>query len=98
MLSMGREHVPDTALDPRVANQHEGPRTRLAVPLMREGSAVGALGIARNDVRPFSDREIELVGTFADQAAIAIENVRPFNETKEALEQRTATAAGRRGG
>ena len=67
-------------------------RVTLAVPLMQGASCIGAIAVARPELRPYSKREIQLLETFADQAVIAIENARLFNETKEALEQQTATA------
>src|SRR5262249_42379098 len=69
-----------------------GGRSVVFAPMVWEDRAIGAIFVARNTVSPFSDHEISLLKTFADQAAIAIQNARMFNETKEALEQQTATS------
>jgi signal transduction histidine kinase len=80
-------HIPDVLNDPEYtgakAQEVGNFRTTLAVPMLRDGVPIGALGLSRSDVRPYSDKEIELASTFADQAAIAIENVRLFNEIEE---------------
>src|SRR5262249_30684194 len=86
-------HIPDVRED---SDYTFGPglelggfRTTLAVPMLREGVAIGVLALGRKDVRPFTDKQIELASTFADQAAIAIENVRLF----ERVEARTRELA-----
>jgi GAF domain-containing protein len=80
-------HIPDVLNDPEYswvkAQELGNYRTALAVPMLREGVPIGVLALARTQVRPFTDRDIELVSTFADQAAIAIENVRLFDEIQD---------------
>src|SRR5262249_5007194 len=80
-------HIPDILSDPEY-NQPEAAklgrwRTMIGVPLLREGTPVGALTLTRSAVRPFLDKQIELLTTFADQAVIAIENVRLFDEIQD---------------
>ena len=89
-------HIPDVLADPDytfAAPRVSGVRTLLGVPMLREGVAIGAFSLQRKgEPKPFTNKQIELVTTFADQAVIAIENVRLFNELKELLEQQTATS------
>jgi signal transduction histidine kinase len=80
-------HIPDVLADPEYtfteAQELGGVRTGLGVPMFREGIPIGVFGLARSEVRPFTDKQISMVSTFADQAAIAIENVRLFDEIQE---------------
>src|SRR5262245_981929 len=88
--------VEDAAADPHYQEipfrQAVGYRTLLLVPMLRAGAVIGTIAVTRREPGGFTDDEIALLQTFADQAVIAIENVRLFNETKEALEQQTATS------
>src|SRR5262249_34358008 len=84
-------HIADVLADPDYtwaeAQRLGGYRTVLAVPMLREGTPSGVLTLTRSEVRPFTDKQIELVSTFADQAAIAIENVRLFDEIQHKSRQ-----------
>src|SRR5262245_13085467 len=91
-------HVPDLQAEvdeypeSSVFARSYGFRTVLNVPLLCGAETIGTIAIRRTEARPFTDRQIALLESFAAQAVIAIENVRLFNETKEALEQQMATA------
>jgi GAF domain-containing protein len=100
VLEMRTVHIPDVYQDTEFwwhdeERQRQGVgqyRTLLGVPLLREGAPFGAFTLMRTTAHPFTDKQIELVTTFADQAVIAIENMRLLNELRESLQQQTATA------
>jgi two-component system NtrC family sensor kinase len=100
MLENRQIHIPDMDnLDPAMADwpglppaHAAGTRTMAGTPLRREGKAIGVLIVYRYRLAPFTTDELALLQSFADQAVIAIENARLFNETREALERQTATA------
>ena len=103
MLEGKTIHIEDVTLDPdytwKEAYEAGGFRSLMGVPLLRDGVPIGAMALGRSEPRPFTDKQIELVSTFADQAVIAIENARLFEEVQartrelqESLEYQTATS------
>jgi GAF domain-containing protein len=89
-------HIPDVLADSEYTfgegQRLAGYRAMLGVPLVREGSCIGVMGITRQTPQPFTAKQIELVTTFADQAVIAVENARLLSELRQSLERQTATA------
>src|SRR6516165_8786693 len=89
-------HIPDVLVDPdyTLAGYQKafGYRSILGVPLLRDAATIGVFNLTRDEVKPFTDKQIELVATFADQAVIAIENARLLSELQQSLQQQTATS------
>ncbi len=83
---------PDVTAEGRAMARARGFRANLLVPLVREGQAIGLISVTRSEAGTFPARQVDLLKTFADQAVIAIENARLFNETQDALDRQTATA------
>src|SRR5262249_36409914 len=103
LLELKTVQILDAQTDPEYklskAQKLGGYRTMIGAPLLREGTPIGVFGLARKSVRPFTEKQMELLTPFADQAVIAIENVRLFEEVQartgelsESLEQQTATS------
>jgi len=95
ILNRSLVHIPDVLEDPEYdpdVVRAAGLRGVLSMPMLSDGKVIGAISVSRDTPGPFAHSQIELLKTFADQAVIAIENVRLFKETKDALEQQTATA------